>query len=148
MDSSALILVFVLSGFLITTLLLQEHAATGRVSLRGFYLRRARRLLPAVWMLLAIGVGVGMVGMGLAGLLYTTNILGAVTTIHGPLAHLWSLAEEEQFYLVWPVALMPLLRRRFPVAGLLVVLIVAAACYRIGLVEAGAALHRVYMGPD
>ena len=113
-------LFFVLSGFLITTLLLEEHAATGRIRLGAFYVRRARRLLPGLALLLAsylVGAIVeGRARVALraiaAGGFYTANIAQAYWPhLMGrePIGPLWSLAEEEQFYLVWPALLILLL---------------------------------------
>jgi peptidoglycan/LPS O-acetylase OafA/YrhL len=116
-------LFFVLSGFLITAILIEEHGRTGTISIRGFYRRRARRLLPALFAmltpyLLLAGVAV-LVGQGstvflaLAGALtYTSNIIVAVdpSAVPAGLIHLWSLAAEEQFYLIWPLLLLSLLR--------------------------------------
>jgi peptidoglycan/LPS O-acetylase OafA/YrhL len=111
---------FVLSGFLITSLLLVELERTGRVQFRRFYLRRARRLLPALLAVLAAtAVLVATVAYDAApsyrrdlpgALLYYSNWLNIVTEtsyfefIGRPpmLKHLWSLAVEEQFYIVWP----------------------------------------------
>ncbi|KQP65683.1 hypothetical protein ASF47_08015 [Nocardioides sp. Leaf285] len=118
---------FVLSGFLITDLLLRERAATGRISLRGFYERRARRLLPAAWLVLAVTL------LG-SWLIYSGPRLAATVADAGwavafaanwrfglegtdyfradappsPLQHYWSLAVEEQYYVVWPVLLVAL----------------------------------------
>lgn len=151
-------LFFVLSGFLITTLLLEERDRDGRVSLRGFYVRRARRLLPALGGLIALFLLVMIVGgqtlHGLvvvaAGALYVGNIahLAGVHTL--PLDHLWSLAEEEQFYLVWPV-LLALLLRKLPEPRLLRWLAATAAlvaAYRLLLAGFGAGTDRLYFGPD
>ncbi len=125
---------FVISGYLITLLLIGEHERSGRVSLHGFYVRRARRLLPALFTLL-IGVTIytalfrrdalGLLrGDVIAALFYVSNWyqiwVGQGYTAAGdfaPLRHLWSLAVEEQFYLVWPlvmIGLMRLGRRRLP----------------------------------
>ena len=125
---------FVISGYLITLLLIGEHERTGTVSLREFYLRRARRLLPALFVLL-IGLSIytalfkrdvlgQLRGDVIAALTYVSNWyqiwVGQGYTATGdfaPLRHLWSLAVEEQFYLVWPlvmIALMRLGRRRLP----------------------------------
>src|SRR5262245_29415417 len=133
---------FVISGYLITLLLIGEQERNGRLSLKGFYLRRARRLLPALFTLLlgitlyttifrrdALGALRGDVA---AALTYVTNWyqiwVGQGYTATGdfaPLRHLWSLAVEEQFYLVWPLVMILLLRvgrRRLPdVSWLLVV---------------------------
>jgi peptidoglycan/LPS O-acetylase OafA/YrhL len=120
---------FTLSGFLITALLLREYRATGRIDLPQFYLRRARRLLPAMWLLLLIVVVAGLTiskdtisglrGDVPAALLYVSNWW---QIYHGqsyfeligrpaPLQHLWSLSIEEQFYVLWPALLMLLLAR-------------------------------------
>ena len=116
-------LFFVLSGFLITTLLLEQHEKTGSIELSDFYLRRARRLLPAlVTLLLAVAI-VGsfayrpsrLAEILAAGGFYAANVVRAAAPgvlSAGPLSHLWSLAMEEQFYLLWPIALVTLLHRR------------------------------------
>lgn len=98
---------FAISGFLITTLLLREHAARGRVSLPGFWKRRALRILPAF--LVYLGVLAVLDALGWVNLLprdwaaattYTVNFLAPVTHVIG---HIWSLSVEEHFYLVWPI---------------------------------------------
>jgi peptidoglycan/LPS O-acetylase OafA/YrhL len=136
---------FVLSGFLITTLLLQEHATLGSVSLRRFYARRALRLLPAFFVLFAIalvlhftlaaGDGNRPKALGLFGmLLYAANWVNVYRDgALGVVSHTWSLAIEEQFYLVWPVILVFLLRRRLrlgTIAGLAAAGIIAASVWR------------------
>lgn len=109
---------FVLSGFLITLLLLREQAATGTISLKGFYARRALRIFPAYYAFLGLSVAVDLV-MGdtrivpaiLPGLLYLINYYNAAFDHPSiSIAHAWSLAVEEQFYLLWPVLLLWLLR--------------------------------------
>jgi peptidoglycan/LPS O-acetylase OafA/YrhL len=97
---------FVLSGFLITTLLLRELAKTGTVSLRGFYRRRARRILPAFYVFWVVAVAVEVyhkhplsTGQLAATLFYFNNYYHGAPFI----GHAWSLAVEEQFYLLWPV---------------------------------------------
>ncbi|HVX20525.1 MAG TPA: acyltransferase family protein [Acidimicrobiales bacterium] len=135
---------FVLSGFLITALLVRELAGTGTVRLGAFWARRARRLLPAL-VLLVVVVGVAaavdpsLLGVpslpGLAAtLFYSANwyFVGqhvnyfAVFSAPSPLLHTWSLAIEEQFYLVWPLVVLAVLaagrgwrrgRRRDPRRG-------------------------------
>ncbi len=150
-------LFFVLSGFLITSLILEERTAHGRVAIRGFYERRARRLLPALFVMLAAYlVGCAVVGhdalrtVALGGL-YIGNVVQAwnlAPVRHSALVHLWSLAEEEQFYLVWPLLLLLIARRRKPImwtAGLVAGLVV----YRIGLTElTHPAWWRLSYGPD
>ncbi|WP_406144517.1 acyltransferase family protein [Streptomyces sp. NBC_01012] len=133
---------FVISGFLITSLLLRELATTGRVSVRSFYARRILRLLPAsslviavtlagTWLFLSKARLAEYAGDALAGALYTVNLrLAAAGTDYlaqnsppSPFQHFWSLAVEEQFYLVWPLLLLLAWRiargRRRPVAVLL-----------------------------
>jgi peptidoglycan/LPS O-acetylase OafA/YrhL len=120
---------FVVSGYLITSLLLAERRETGRISLPNFWLRRARRLLPALWVMLAVVVAYSLLfvpdAIGtlrsdtLAALTYTSNWWQIVahrsyftTSGREPLlTHLWSLAIEEQFYLIWPPLLVIGLRK-------------------------------------
>jgi peptidoglycan/LPS O-acetylase OafA/YrhL len=116
---------FVISGFLITGLLLDEHERTGRVSLAAFYARRARRILPAAavvlvatvaasWWLLTPLRRVDVIRDVLAAAGYAVNwrfITGQTDYLAAgrdasPLLHYWSLAVEEQFYLVWPLLLI------------------------------------------
>ena len=99
---------FVLSGFLITTLLLREHASTGRVDLGNFYLRRAFRILPVYLFILGlISVGLLVAGkfasdpLGRQFPLYL--LFGNEFTIGGPFGQSWTLGIEQKFYLVWPV---------------------------------------------
>ena len=120
---------FVISGYLITLLLIGEHERTGRVRLGRFWLRRARRLLPALFTMMT-GVAIYMAffarrpmganrGDFVAGTFYGSNWyqlwVGLGYTdfeAFAPMRHLWSLAVEEQFYLLWPLVMILLLRRR------------------------------------
>jgi peptidoglycan/LPS O-acetylase OafA/YrhL len=115
---------FVLSGYLITAILLDERGRTGTISLGQFYLRRALRLLPALALCVTMAVALAETqGPGLtdvttkeaaAAALYVANWWQVVTP-HAPLgllAHTWSLSIEEQFYLVWPALLWGLLALR------------------------------------
>lgn len=120
---------FVLSGFLITSLILEEYDRAGRIDFKRFYIRRARRLLPAVFVLLiAVGIAVLLFYRdalsafredALATLLYLNNWWYIVVdqsyfeSIGRPplLKHLWSLSVEEQFYLIWPAIALLLVRR-------------------------------------
>jgi peptidoglycan/LPS O-acetylase OafA/YrhL len=118
---------FVLSGFLITSLLLGEWRGTGGVGLRAFWGRRARRLLPALFVMLAVVGAVsvllprvlgspGLLGDTLATVGYVANwhFIAANTSYFAtvgnpsPLQHTWTLAIEEQFYLIWPLVLLVL----------------------------------------
>jgi peptidoglycan/LPS O-acetylase OafA/YrhL len=116
------IVFFVLSGFLITTLLLDERERLGQVSLRLFYARRALRLGPALAVVLVAACVVALSSPGTAlsketlhfapaALLYVGNWLRALSPkfVGGTLAHTWSLSVEEQFYLLWPPTLMLML---------------------------------------
>jgi peptidoglycan/LPS O-acetylase OafA/YrhL len=117
-------LFFVLSGFLISGLLLAEFQRSGRLDIRRFYYRRALRLLPALLVLVAVTTGLALayhqsevgratLAMAPRTLFYVANL--GRTDIGNPslLAHTWSLSIEEQFYLVWPLALLLLLRSRW-----------------------------------
>ncbi|XVV12515.1 acyltransferase family protein [Actinoplanes sp. CA-131856] len=119
---------FVISGFLITSLMLREVDETGRISLIGFYARRCRRLLPAAGLVLVTVILASYHWLGFlrgdeiaedAGwaALFASNFRSATQGVDylasqsapSPVQHFWSLAVEEQFYLVWPVALILLL---------------------------------------
>ncbi|MFC0002643.1 acyltransferase family protein [Micromonospora siamensis] len=116
---------FVISGFLITSLLMRELARTGRISIAGFYARRAVRLLPASsvvllatlagsWLWLSPPRSAQYVWDAVASATYWVNIRLAVTGTDylaaeqtpSPFQHFWSLAVEEQFYLVWPLLIL------------------------------------------
>ncbi len=126
---------FVLSGYLITSLLMQEIASTGTVSFTRFYARRARRLLPAAITMVLVVCCAEAVIMNpvaqfkilkgaLATVLYSSNLYFAHLQLQyffqhsetNPLLHTWSLAAEEQFYLIWPLLLL-LLARTFKSVG-------------------------------
>jgi peptidoglycan/LPS O-acetylase OafA/YrhL len=148
-------LFFVLSGFLITTLLLEERSTTGRVSLGNFYLRRARRLFPALAALLCCYLVYNAI-LGRDALstvadygLYFGNIYFVVghAADNTGLGHLWSLAEEEQFYLLWPCLLLVVARARRP-GYWLAALALALVAYRFALVLHGADTTRLYRAPD
>ncbi|MGA1542550.1 MAG: acyltransferase family protein, partial [Ilumatobacteraceae bacterium] len=118
---------FVISGYLITLLLVAEHERDDSVDLRAFWARRARRLLPALFVMMALLVvwsafferdALGALrGDVIAGALYGSNwfqvwIGAGYTAVNdfAPLRHLWSLAVEEQFYVIWPVVMLIVLR--------------------------------------
>ena len=120
---------FVISGYLITLLLLSEKERTGKVRLGQFWMRRARRLLPALFVMMgSIAIYMSLFkqrpmgqarGDLLGGTFYVSNWYQiwvgqgyTAATSFAPLRHLWSLAVEEQFYLVWPLVMVLLLRKR------------------------------------
>jgi peptidoglycan/LPS O-acetylase OafA/YrhL len=125
---------FVLSGFLITTLLIDEFASAGRVSLTKFYARRALRLFPALILFLGAclviyarvngGLETLMTRFLVATTFYCANLFEAFGH-HLYWAHTWSLSAEEQYYLVWPILLVIMLRARL--SPRLIVLLTAAA---------------------
>ena len=155
---------FVLSGFLITVLLVREFDRNGRIDLKNFYARRALRLLPAF--LLFLGVFTVLVAFtfpdflrmqhnraALAALFYFHNwafIYGWVNqaTVIG---HCWSLSVEEQFYLIWPVALILLLRlpvSRATMIGIVAMGSVASMVERVVLLRLAGPSWRVTLGSD
>ena len=112
-------LFFALSGYLITSLLLAEWQRTRRIDLKAFYVRRTLRLAPALVVLVVVVTAVGFiqgvdgtVADSLAAITYTMDIYAPSTGgLGGALGHTWTLAIEEQFYLIWPVVLLFALRR-------------------------------------
>jgi peptidoglycan/LPS O-acetylase OafA/YrhL len=149
---------FVISGYLITLLIIAERERTGRIDLKHFWIRRAKRLLPALFVMLFLVItytalfesnALGQLrGDVVAGLTYVTNWyqiwVGQGYTAAGdfaPLRHLWSLAVEEQFYLVWPLVMVALLSRGprqvartalWLVAAAMVVTVVMAVAFQPG----------------
>jgi len=111
---------YVISGFLITWLLLEEHEATGTINKGTFWFRRTLRIFPAFYTFLLVNAAVlaGSSAMPrpafwIAAATYTANYYVAThVEPSGALTHTWSLAVEEQFYLLWPIALSILLRKR------------------------------------
>ncbi|MGV9183189.1 acyltransferase family protein [Arcanobacterium canis] len=158
---------FVISGFLITTLLLREKRKTGAINLGQFWVRRARRLLPAFVALIIIVVPLAwavsrdlLVGIGrqvLGALTFSTNWLEIA---HGssyfdqttPLLfkNFWSLAIEEQFYLLWPLVMLLLvgsarkLWQRLSVASIMIV----SSASAMGILYNPQNVTRVYYGTD
>jgi peptidoglycan/LPS O-acetylase OafA/YrhL len=161
---------FVLSGFLITSLLVSEWHETLRIKLSEFWARRARRLLPALLLMLvlvaffaSVVVPKGTYGAlrldSLATLLYVSNwhfILAnsnyfAESAQASPLIHTWSLAVEEQFYLIWPLVVLGILRLTKSLRSLFVVCCVAAvgsAVEMVVLFHHAVSTNRVYLGTD
>lgn len=119
---------FVLSGYLITGLLVEERDRTGRIDLPAFYRRRARRLLPTLVAVITVCVVLTLGGQWqlspmlagtVAALTYATNWFSTSIDL-GPLGHTWSLAIEGQFYLAWPLVLIALPRyaRHLAITGI------------------------------
>lgn len=160
---------FVLSGYLITGLLIREWSTTKKINLPQFWLRRVRRLFPAiVFVLLGTIVLTGVFAPDMltklrndivAALLFFTNwwyIFQDVSYFEAmgapsPVTHFWSLAIEEQFYLIWPPLLLLLfskrVKKRHIQLGLLVAAIASAAAMAI-LYSPQADPSRVYYGTD
>ena len=141
-------LFFVLSGYLITGILTGQ-ADGGGVRFLTFYRRRARRLIPALLPMLAVAAilqGSDWWNQTWQALLYIGNWAPMHGAPLGNITHIWSLAVEEHFYLVWPliIAVIPA-RHRFKVVGLLTV---AFGIWRIGLAASGADGDRLYYGTD
>ncbi|MER7490838.1 acyltransferase [Streptomyces sp. NPDC126497] len=155
---------FTLSGFVITRLLLAEYARTGGLALLPFYRRRWLRLVPALLAVCAVCAALSVTtplwgfdnSLPAAGLsaLFLVNLVraaepGPYGDLMGPLAHTWSLGVEEQFYLLWPLVLLGLLRY---VRARTVLLCTVALCalpvlWRCALWHPDAA-HRIYNGTD
>ncbi|MEZ5237837.1 MAG: acyltransferase family protein [Microthrixaceae bacterium] len=147
---------FVLSGYLITSLLVAEDRRSGSISLRGFWARRARRLWAAAWIVLALVALAGLVDLWGADrqALLPGEIFAAVAHIenywvlgHGgylsefaapsPVRHFWSLAVEEQFYMVWPLVMLAGLaavRRHGRTAMFVLLGVLGAASISVGFV--------------
>ncbi|MEI3865551.1 acyltransferase family protein [Microbacterium sp. CCNWLW134] len=163
---------FVISGFLITSLLLREHARNGRIALVGFWRRRARRLLPALALVVLVCSSAALFVGGDVLVRLGAQVLGAATFSYNWVSlagdsgyfsaatpelfrNFWSLAVEEQFYVIWPL-LLPLfllLPRAWARAGAAVLLAAASAAWMAVLVTSalgtpGGDLTRVYFGTD
>ncbi|MEP7021710.1 MAG: acyltransferase family protein [Pseudonocardiales bacterium] len=157
---------FVVSGFLITSLLVREHRARGRINIARFYCRRARRLLPALFVMLVVVVlSTAVLSPGdvyqlrgdvVAAISYCSNwtqisfgrsYFGARPSL---LQHLWSLAVEEQFYLAWPLILLALLYLGRPRLPLIVTVsaLGASTLWAAILYHPGSDPSRIYYGTD
>ena len=151
-------LFFVISGYLITSLLLRETLANGRPDIRRFCARRALRILPALvvcvltvflfapWIIEEPGSSAW--DNAQAALLGYMNLRRADGATGGALGHTWSLSLEEQFYLVWVLVVWTFVasRRQAWLAGAVVLAIVAVCFWRLGLALGGATPERLYNG--
>ena len=133
---------FVLSGFLITWLLLKENEQFGGVSLRDFYIRRALRIFPAFYCYAVLAIIALVffnrriiVGEVASALLYVNDYYAAIRGNAGtPFSHTWSLGIEEQFYLVWPLLFLTLRHDSKKMASVLAGIILALWAYRETLI--------------
>jgi peptidoglycan/LPS O-acetylase OafA/YrhL len=153
----------VLSGFLITSLMLIEHEQTGRIDIRAFYVRRAYRLMPAFYAFVALGALLVLVRSqptarrvfldnAATSLLYVNNYFRIAQPEAGLwFGHSWSLSLEEQFYLLWPLCMRWLVgsaARRARLPWLLLGAVLAVACWRLWLVAHQAGELRIVFGLD
>lgn len=145
---------FVLSGFLITSILLGEHKKFNSINLKQFYIRRALRLYPALLLLLLGGLlfyrelgdrpsgqeFATLAGYGVTALIVGTYMMdfafGLTGNPFGEMSHTWSLAVEEQFYLLWPISLILLLRHRKKVLNWTVGMTLASLLIMLALLPA------------
>ncbi|CAN5419941.1 N/A [soil metagenome] len=157
---------FVISGYLITGLLVREKDSRGRIRLSGFWMRRARRLLPALGLVVVVSASAALVIGGNPLVHLGRQVLGAATFSSNWLSiaasqsyfdetspelfrNLWSLAVEEQFYLAWPLVILLVLAVRSRRARLWIVVAIAA-CSAVAMASLATAGDptRVYYGSD
>ncbi|MFE5407309.1 acyltransferase family protein [Microbacterium sp. NPDC056569] len=158
---------FVISGFLITSLLLREHVSTGRVALGRFWQRRARRLLPALAVVVVVCSALAWLVGGDVLVDLDAQVLGAATFSYNWISvaggggyfaaatpelfrNFWSLAVEEQFYLLWPLIfpLFLLLPRAWARTTAAFALAAASAAWMGAVVAGGGDVTRAYFGTD
>ena len=153
---------FILSGFLITYLLTVEHAATGTINLRNFYMRRVLRIFPAFYFYLLVLAGLTVFGVipiafshFLDASLFLWNYKHLWDPTNGPgiwyLGHFWTLSLEEQFYLLWPLALLLLKMRNavwVALALIVVMPIVRLASYFLFPESRGQLTMMLHTGAD
>lgn len=136
---------FVISGFLITTLLIREREKTGAIGLKKFYIRRAYRILPVAYVYLIVIVVMFNGAFTYKQLAVVFTYLSSyAANLPWELSHLWSLSIEEQFYLVWPIAMLwsTLSARRFALAA-----VALAPLFRIAMNREGFSFAGVYFFP-
>jgi peptidoglycan/LPS O-acetylase OafA/YrhL len=138
---------FVLSGYLITVIALNEHGKTGEIKLRAFYLRRLLRLYPALIVALVLGaffyrylgdtptIGGYARTAGVAGAYLENLVFGLSGDEYGRFGHTWSLAVEAQFYVLWPLLLVWMLRNNKPLIP--VTLGIAAVSFALFVLQSG-----------
>jgi peptidoglycan/LPS O-acetylase OafA/YrhL len=159
-------LFFALSGFLITSLLVEEWLVTGTVSLRRFYLRRFLRLFPALFAFIAVVAGVHMVFRDATftgqpsvidtlenvvyGLAYVYSWAIAFDSVRSfGFGHLWTLSIEEQYYVVWPALLLVMLRVGLPLRAVVAVTgLLALLSASVPWILGDATWRRLYYGAD
>lgn len=153
---------FVLSGFLITSLLVQDFRRTSRIGFKNFYLRRALRLLPALFALMLFCIVFVLIfqpdkaANTFKGVLYTLFYVANWAQAPpldpgiGPLSHAWSLSVEEQFYIVWPLLLLALLKIKSKrvVLAVLLFLISGSVTISVWLWQVQVPFLRMYFGSD
>jgi peptidoglycan/LPS O-acetylase OafA/YrhL len=147
---------FVLSGFLITTNLVDELNSSNTINIRNFYMRRMIRLFPALFVLLCVVALIGIAFTAIRPTIYTELLLvitqtmnfarafNLVTTVF--LAHTWSLSIEQQFYLLWPIFIVYIYKTK-PIS-IIISIIALITAWKLYLISCGVSVARTYNGFD